>query len=437
MRSETVLFYTPSITSRIRYIASHLISEILGARLQFTNNFDEACSSELPLINYSDTTVKKALNIYAEGLLTETGIRKEKPVPDYLEGLTVFYPSVSDDFGFDIFSSSFFMLSRYEEYMQYRKDIHGRFPYNESLACRYSLEEEPLVDLWAEKLQVALKRMFPAVYFPEREFTFIPTIDADIPWAYRNRGVWRTAGGLARSILKGDIQKIRSRCNVIFGEEPDPFDTFGFMEELHRHYDASPLFFFPAGTYGKYDKCISCENPGYRRLIKDLSGKYRWGIHPSYRSFGNVKLLRKEAGILKDITGDAPARSRSHFLRFEFPETGRMLERIGIIEDYTIGWAELPGFRAGTCTPFLFYDIGEERISSLRLFPFQLMDGTLCDYMKLSAAEAAEESMKIITKVQNARGTLITLWHNESFSESGRWKNWRNVYNEVINAATQ
>lgn len=114
-----------------------------------------------------------------------------------------------------------------------------------------------------------------------------------------------------------------------------------------------------------------------------------------------------------------------------------MLERIGIIEDYTIGWAELPGFRAGTCTPFLFYDIGEERISSLRLFPFQLMDGTLCDYMKLSAAEAAEESMKIITKVQNVRGTLITLWHNESFSESGRWKNWRNVYNEVINAATQ
>ena len=44
-----------------------------------------------------------------------------------------------------------------------------------------------------------------------------------------------------------------------------------------------------------------------------------------------------------------------------------------------IQWAirDEPGFRAGIARSFRFYDIIEDKITDLRIFPFQVMDVTL------------------------------------------------------------
>lgn len=99
-----------------------------------------------------------------------------------------------------------------------------------------------------------------------------------------------------------------------------------------------------------------------------------------------------------------------------------------------MGYASLPGFRAGTCTPFPFYDLTSEKETSLRIFPFQVMDGTLNQYMKLSPDEALEECKKLIDEVKKVNGTFISLWHNESLSEMREWKQWRNVYYKLLEA---
>ena len=436
MEMEKVLLYSPEISPRLTYIASHIAEEMLGARVVYAGSPPPPGSSDLPVINYSASELPGAINIFPDGLLGETGIPVRSPGVEIVDGIPLIFPSPGrGNRRFDLFAASFYLLSRYEEYLPFRKDRHGRFPYSESLACRHSVSEEPMVEMWGMMLRAEIEKKYPRFRFRERKFTFIPTIDVDIPWAFRNRGLWRTAGGFARSLLKADIAGFRSRYRVLFRGEPDPYDTFDLIGDMHDKRDICPLFFFSAGSYGRYDKSIPPDDPEYRALIAAISSKYGLGIHPSYRSFEDEGLLEEEIGRISEITGEPVSRSRQHYLRLSLPGTCRLLIMNGISEDYSLGWAETPGFRAGTCTPFMFYDLEREEVTPLRIFPFQIMDGSLRDYMGLGAGEAVSYACRIIEKVRKVNGTLVTLWHNESFSGQGRWKNWTAVYNDIIGSA--
>ena len=456
MERPKILLYSPGITPRLRYIASHMLERMAGARVVLTANRDEAASAALPLINYCTGEIPGAVNMVPYGLLGERDIRMQDTGLLVCRGLPG-KPAEGNSSagnrsagnpvagnppdgkyvpeGFDLFSAAFYMLSRYEEYLSDTGDRHGRFPFSESLACRHSFAAEPLVDLWAISLMEMISRIYPGVKFPEREFLFIPTIDIDIPWAYRNRGVFRTLGGFARSLMKADMRQFVSRYRVLCMGDPDPYDTFDLIGKIHEDAGLLPVFFFHAGRYGKFDKSVSAFNGQYRQLIREISARYPYGLHPSYSSFDDPGLTVEEAGLLAGITGEYPFRSRQHYLRLRLPGTCRTLIDSGIKEDYTLGWAEVPGFRAGTCTPFMFYDLELEQETSLRMVPFQIMDGTLKDYMGLEPDEASEVVRTITGKVRDVNGTLVTLWHNESFSGTGHWKNWKKVYLEIIEAA--
>ncbi len=436
MVMEKLLFYSPEVSPRLRYIASHLIVELLGWDLDFTCNYDEAISASIPLINYSARPVPGAVNVCPAGLLEENNITPQSPGIEFHEGMPVLFRSfATDDAGFDLFAASFFMISRYEEYLPHTKDMHGRFPFRESLASAYGVAMEPLVELWAGQLRNNIKLKYPGVVFPDRQFTFLPTIDIDIPWAYRNRGLWRTCGGVARGLLRGELRETVFRARVLLNLEDDPYDTWPLIDQIHEQAGLSPLFFISAGTYSSFDKCVQGNNPEYRQLIGRISGKYRTGAHPSYYSYLDGRLMKKEIGQLSDMTRMPVLRSRQHYLRLEMPVSYRLLAENGIREDYTMGWAESPGFRAGTCTPFLFYDLMRESVTPLRVIPFQIMDGSFRDYLDLDQGQSASIARNIVQRIKDVKGTLVTLWHNQSFSEKGRWKGWQNVYTDIIKSA--
>jgi hypothetical protein len=134
----------------------------------------------------------------------------------------------------------------------------------------------------------------------------------------------------------------------------------------------------------------------------------------------------------RDIT-----KSRQHFLKLDLPTTYRNLINLDIRDDYTMGYALLPGFRASICDPFPFYDLDLESETKLIIHPFTVMDGTLRDYMNLGIEEAISSIHKLIDEVKAVEGTFISLWHNESLSDQQRWKGWRNVYESMIRYAIQ
>jgi len=96
-----------------------------------------------------------------------------------------------------------------------------------------------------------------------------------------------------------------------------------------------------------------------------------------------------------------------------------------------MGFAELPGFRAGTSYSFNFYDLEKEEESSLRIFPFTVMDRSLKDYMKLDPDEAKAKISSLIAHVKKFGGNFVSVWHNEALGESDEWRGWIEVYEHM------
>jgi len=100
-----------------------------------------------------------------------------------------------------------------------------------------------------------------------------------------------------------------------------------------------------------------------------------------------------------------------------------------------MGFASHIGFRAGISSPFMFYDLKNEATTNILINPLAVMDGTLKQYMKLNIHNGIKRVKKIIDEVYNVNGTFITLWHNESLSESAQWKGWKELYITIYNYA--
>jgi hypothetical protein len=187
------------------------------------------------------------------------------------------------------------------------------------------------------------------------------------------------------------------------------------------------------GDYGKFDKNVSHENNGFQKLIQKLAMEYEVGIHPSFASFRHGchgKVIRENERLEK-IVGRKISKSRQHYLNLKFPKTYQNLIKAGITEDYTLGYPDQSGFRAGICTPFNFYDLENEETTNLLVVPFQVMDGTLRNYLKLSPEEAFKETEMLMNEVKRVGGTFVSIWHNETVNDSGEWKGYREVFEKM------
>jgi hypothetical protein len=428
-----ILVYASNITPRVKYIFHFIFHDILNIAYKLTSERAEFERSNLVRINYSETELEGALRVIPHTLLFETGIKEQNIRVTNWKDTKVFFQTDSLlKVPFDLFAASFYLLTRYEEYLPHKKDGHGRFPAEESLAFKNDFLEEPIVDQWAFLLADEIKQRYPNFILPERKFRYIPTIDIDIAYAYHYKGFGRTIGAFAKDLVKLNVSDNLDRVKVLLGLEKDPYDTYDFFGKLHQKYNLTPVFFFLVGRYSQFDKNHSIRKKEYRALIQKISGSGPVGLHPSYGSNSDFNALKREAEEFSQLIGSKVVRSRQHFLKLTIPETYRNLNKLGIKEDYTMGFASKPGFRAGTCTSFDFYDLEKEEQTMLRIYPFQVMDGTLNQYMKLNPEEAVEKIRKIVTSVKFVQGTFISLWHNESVGEQRDWKGWSGIYEEVI-----
>ena len=108
---------------------------------------------------------------------------------------------------FDIFAASFFLLSRYEEYLPHVRDVHERFTAAQSIAMKHGFLEKPVVDVWAFQLLTKLKEKFPDYAYETRSYSHITTIDVDNAYAYKYKSLMRTFGGFIK-----DFFRLNFRC---------------------------------------------------------------------------------------------------------------------------------------------------------------------------------------------------------------------------------
>ncbi|OFY89026.1 MAG: hypothetical protein A3K10_17640 [Bacteroidetes bacterium RIFCSPLOWO2_12_FULL_31_6] len=427
-----ILIYSHKLTPRLNYIFKTIFSDILQANIVFTDSIEEFENSERVKINYSTTPLNSGLFFQSSTLLFETGIKEQTINIFEFEGNKCFFKVGKDSqFPFDPFAASFYLISRYEEYLPHINDKDERFLASESLAFQNNFLAVPVINYWINEIEKRITNNFPDFQFKKRTFKFISTIDIDNAYAYRHKGFIRIIGGLLKSLLKE--HNFIERLKVIIGIMPDPYDTFNYQQEIHKKFNSSPIYFFLLGDYGLNDKNIPVKNKAFISLIKSIYDYYEVGIHPSYASNYNLKTLSTELKRLQTITHRKTTKSRQHFLKLNFPNTYRNLLDNNIQADYTLGYSEKNGFRASICNPFYFYDIDTEVETKLKLYPFTLMDATYQYYEKSSPEIATIQIKELMQNVKDVQGTFISVWHNESLSDEGIWKGWKKVYEQMLN----
>jgi hypothetical protein len=352
----------------------------------------------------------------------------------WYQGEKYFFESSKDSvIPFDPLAASFYLVTRYEEYMEKSKDKLGRYPVNNSILAKYNLLQKPVVNIWSILIAEKLKEIHPELVFPKRNFKFLSTIDIDNAWAYINKGIWRTSGAILKCLIKGNFTEFKIRSKVFSGAAKDPYDTYQYLDDQFKGNEDKVVFFFLLGDYGRYDKNISHKNKQYSRLIQQTRSKYDVGIHPSFAASkkGGKKRVLKEKKRLTEICGAEIQKSRQHFLRLKLPKTYRRLINTGITEDYTMGYSAQPGFRAGICTPYYFYDLEKEQTTNLLITPFQIMDGTLRHYLRLKPEEALQEIKNLMLEVKKVGGTFVSIWHNETINDKDLWKDYQQVFERM------
>ncbi|HKR05266.1 MAG TPA: polysaccharide deacetylase family protein [Bacteroidia bacterium] len=438
-----LLIYSPSITPRLKYTFDLIFHELLGVKFTLTTNKEEFISGTGPRLNYSDHPFGSELFFYASRLLFEKGIEDQNlavfdwnPDGNGTGGTKAFFATHPKYiFPFDPFAASFYLVSRYEEYLPHIRDEHDRYDTRESLAYQKNFLDKPLVNIWAIKIKEELQKKFPELVFAQRKYKYISTIDIDNAYAFLEKGIMRTAGAYARSLVNLDFEDFTERTKVLLGAEKDPYDTFDYQLELQKKHKFKTIYFILLGEYGMNDKNVPADSKKLRSLIKSLADYSEVGIHPSYGSNKNKGNFKKEVNVLNKILKREVTKSRQHFLILKLPSTYRQLIDLDITDDYTMGYALQVGFRASICSTFYFYDLDMEQTTSLRIHPFAVMDATLKYYMKVPPHEAMNYIRPLIEEVKAVNGTFISLWHNESLSENRLWAGWKSVYEQMTELA--
>lgn len=434
-----LLIHVPRVTNRLGYTLNVLFHHIFRVDYELTVDEELFTSHEGPKLCYGPHPVGDAPFLKSSSLLFQTTIEEQSLRCQPVNGITALFPvhNAASILPFDLFSAAFYCLSRYEEYLPHFTDMHGRFPASECVASREGFLGKLVVDRWVMMLLEKLKDCYQDFHIPSRPFTLENTIDIDAAYCYKHKGFIRSVVGLGRDLFSPtQTSDFHRRLRVMFRKEPDPFDSFDYIINVHNSYPSFKLKFFPLmADYNVYDKPINYQNPEFRQLLQHLCDYAKMGLHASYASHDDASLIANESERLSSLLHRKTVRNRYHFLRLSLPESYNVLIENGILHDYTMGYADMPGFRSGTCMPYPFFDLESDCETPLFIHPFAVMDSTFYYYKKSTVEEAWNSYRELLDEAVEMGGVISLLWHNQSLCESFGWQGWRGLYERVLDYA--
>ena len=427
-----MLVYTHNVTPRVRYIFNLLFTELMGIEVEFTTDSQLFNASSSAKLAYSNDRLQDGLYIQAVELLFETGTRKVPVEVFHYRNLPAFFQG-EGHIPFDIFAASFYLVTRYEEYLPSRKDQYGRYQAKHSLAYKHGFLDKPVINLWVEELKKLITERYPSFPIKHQQFSATITFDIDVAYAFTGRNVLQKLLSSGKDLLSFKFGDFIRRLKVYASNAGDPFDSYSYILKSLTATEARHIFFFLfTGKRSRYDRNISPSSTEMAALVKEVQGFSEIGIHPSYYSSDNKALLEEEKKNLEGLLGHPVTISRQHYLRFQLPATFMQLVDAGIKHDYSMAYAELPGFRAGICTPFLFYNVAEEIETPLLIHPVTYMEGSFIEDMAMQPGETIATIAQLIETVKAANGAFVCIWHNHTLSDYKMYKGWRKPYEATL-----
>lgn len=422
-----MLVYVEKITDRVRY-TFEFIFEIQDIQYELTDNYGKFLIEDGLKFNYSKLNNDDIPGLIPSVLLFETNIRNfalDKEIFNSEFCLTF-------DGIIDPIASVFFVLSRYEEYLTYERDHHNRFTSFQSINYKFDWLSKLTCDRWSKDiLEFIYKGNGKEFMFVPKAVAIIPTFDIDNAFAYKNKSLVRRILSFSKDLVNLNFSRIQERSKVLKGKNIDPYDTYDRIKEISKSFQV--YVFWLLGDFSKYDKNLPSSNFQQQKLIRKLSGFLNIGIHPSYQSSNNLSQLELEIQRLNSIIKTDIDYSRNHFLKLCLPDTYESLIKLNIKHDFTMGYAEQPGFRSGTVRSHKWFNLLQNKATDLTIHPFTYMDGTLNEYMKLTVEDALKVIGKLYEEIERFGGEFSFIWHNETINNMGKWKDWEQVLDYSLN----
>lgn len=215
----------------------------------------------------------------------------------------------------------------------------------------------------------------------------------------------------------------------------DPYWNFKKIIEIEKKYSVKSTFFFlnekgkinlfKPETWKLYLGRYNIKNPKIVKIIKKLNSEgWEIGLHGSYESYKNKKLLKKEKEELEMILGEPVYGIRQHHLNLDIPRTWKIQEELGFEYDASFGFRDRIGFKGNSFFPF-------HPFNSLFLeMPLTIMDSALFSSYN-SIIDVWEECKKIIEIAERENAVLTILWHQRSFNKK-EFLNRSKIYEDLI-----
>lgn len=427
---SNILVKIPSrCASEVRYVFHCLLNEFLGVdyiiqeekgRIDFSiclNNMELMIKNHFFTFDSTDELYQKD-NIPAKVQKGELEINgKRLPIVSIFGEVKMLKQEDIYVLDTDIISSTFFMLTRWEEYANKERDKHNRFAAKSSLAYKEGFLDRPIVNEYVELLWELIKIIGYKKDRKRRQFTKIPTHDEDIPF------LWNGTKSKIKSIGSSGLRnkswrELKVRAKFI-AKGRDPYDTHDFLMDLSEKKGLLSNFFFMAGGNSKYDNNYRIDDPRISKLIGHIKNRgHNIGLHPSYNAYNNSEMFKKEKKKLEEVACMDIKYGRHHYLRFDPVKTLNIWNDAEMEWDSTLSYADSVGFRCGICFQFPFYDILSREQKVVYERPLIVMDGSLFKYENNTFESAREKIIELKNQVKKFNGDFVFLWHNSSFNNA-------------------
>lgn len=432
-----------------KYITDIVLGEFLGLDHQVVPQEDIG-GYEIVLENGNKIMIK---DDFFKHLVSEPDYLPERNIPEKVEfvknpflaesDIPVIYGNdelvVSRDkivCGIDIFASSFFMLTRWEEYANKIRDKHGRFPANASLACRNGFLDRPVVNEYVEMLWNMLLKLAIQERRKERKFDMLLTHDVDNILKYKGAlgGCKEIYGDLLKNFnLPAGFRKMKEKLLTHVGLKKDPFDTFDYLMNISENTGLKSHFFLMGQGTSRYDNNYRVNGQPLKEIIRKIKSRgHDIGLHATYNAYNDRDQFCAEKIDIEKRAGMPVKTGRQHYLRFEAPMTWQVWENNGMEWDSTLSYADREGFRCGTCYEYSVFNFLTREKLKLKEKPLIVMDGSFVTYQpEITPLDMQLKIQALVDKCRKYKGTFVFLWHNSSFN-TDEWRPFQSVYEDII-----
>ncbi len=396
-----MLVYCPEINNRVRYIWQDIAEIYWGFKPEITHDQEFFAQYSKEKLCYSPVPLKNFENIWIEAhyLLFEKEVYPLTPIVEIYQSIPCFFKSsVTSVLPFDWFASAFYTLTRYEEIVYSKnRDEHNRYIASKSLGYIHGFLSIPVVDYWFLKTREILEKLYPNLPFKKNSGTINLSIDVDSFFAYKGKSSVINVGIFIKNLVRLKFSSCKEQFKSLLNLQTDPYDHVHIWKNIIQKNNIKAYFFIHCGKRSSFD-------PGFypskkiKKYIHQIQSFATIGIHPSYIAHKHKNITLFEKKTLEKFSENKIIHSRQHFILLQFPETYQTLTECEIKHDYTMGYPNEIGFRAGTGKSFPYFNLNQNNQTDLIIHPFQITDIAL--FMQnesenlLKAQNAIKEALK-------------------------------------------